>query len=53
MAGWTSSVAPPIIEERLDLYDETGRTFNYGFDEMGLAVSTTRCCKIIKLWKTT
>lgn len=35
-SGWTSSIAPPIIEEKTDFYDENGRPTGNEFDEVFL-----------------
>lgn len=33
VAGWTSSINFPVIEEKFDIYDEEGEVFNLGLDE--------------------
>lgn len=35
-SGWTSTISPPIIEEKVELYDEDGRPYDPALTEVGL-----------------
>jgi RHS repeat-associated protein len=36
IAGWTSSLDFPMIEEKLDLYNQDGHPFSFGLDDVGI-----------------
>ncbi len=36
ISGWTSTISPPIIEEKLDIYDSAGKPVGDEFDELFL-----------------
>lgn len=36
ISGWTSSISPPVIEEKIDLYDANGKPVGTEFDDVFL-----------------